>query len=76
MARAARPQAASFEAWRAEFRSYALGQGIRPEVFDAAFAGFASALGCAVSQASATAPIPIAFSARNSRRDKGGLIIA
>jgi membrane-bound lytic murein transglycosylase B len=39
MARAARPQAASFEAWRAEFRSYALSQGIRPEVFDAAFAG-------------------------------------
>ncbi|HET9069387.1 MAG TPA: lytic murein transglycosylase [Amaricoccus sp.] len=39
MARAARPQAASFEAWRAEFRAYALGHGIRPEVFDAAFAG-------------------------------------
>ena len=30
---------ASFVAWRDEFRSYALSQGIRPEVFDAAFRG-------------------------------------
>ena len=41
MARAARPQAASFAAWRADFRGYAISQGIRPEVFDAAFAGVA-----------------------------------
>ncbi|HMQ95063.1 MAG TPA: lytic murein transglycosylase [Amaricoccus sp.] len=30
---------ASFVAWRDEFRRYALSQGIRPEVFDAAFRG-------------------------------------
>lgn len=33
------PQAVSFEAWRAGFRGRALAQGIRPAVFDAAFAG-------------------------------------
>lgn len=38
MARAARP-AASFDAWRADFRAYALSQGITPATFDAAFAG-------------------------------------
>ncbi len=32
-------QPASFTAWRDEFRGWALGQGIRPEVFDAAFRG-------------------------------------
>ncbi len=35
----ASPQAESFVAWRAGFRSRALAQGIRPQVFDAAFAG-------------------------------------
>lgn len=39
MSRAASPQPASFTAWRAQFRPRALGAGIRPEVFDAAFAG-------------------------------------
>ncbi len=33
------PQPASFVEWRAGFRQRALAQGIRPEVFDAAFAG-------------------------------------
>ena len=40
MARAA-PPAESFGAWRAGFRARALAQGIRPEVFDAAFQGVA-----------------------------------
>ena len=40
MARAApSPQPATFTAWRDGFRSRALAQGIRPEVFDAAFQG-------------------------------------
>ena len=40
MARAAAsPQAASFAAWRDGFRGRALAQGIRPQVFDAAFQG-------------------------------------
>ena len=39
MARAATPQAESFTAWRDDFRSYALSQGIQPAVFDAAFRG-------------------------------------
>lgn len=40
MSRAApSPQPASFTAWRDGFRSRAIAQGIRPEVFDAAFAG-------------------------------------
>lgn len=33
------PQPASFAAWRSAFRPRALGEGIRPEVFDAAFQG-------------------------------------
>ena len=33
------PRAASFSIWRDEFRGRALAQGIRPEVFDAAFRG-------------------------------------
>jgi membrane-bound lytic murein transglycosylase B len=33
------PQAASFSAWRSVFRSRALSNGIRPEVFDSALAG-------------------------------------
>jgi membrane-bound lytic murein transglycosylase B len=33
------PQPATFAAWRSGFRSRALASGIRPEVFDAAFAG-------------------------------------
>ena len=36
MARAARP-AASFAAWRNDFRGYAIAQGITPATFDAAF---------------------------------------
>ena len=36
---AATPQPESFEAWRAGFRTRAIAQGIRPQVFDAAFAG-------------------------------------
>ena len=40
-ARAARPQPASFEAWRAEFRPIALQAGVSPGVFDAALAGIA-----------------------------------
>lgn len=39
MARSASPQAASFEAWKAQFRSRALAEGIRPQVLDAAFGG-------------------------------------
>jgi membrane-bound lytic murein transglycosylase B len=39
MARSATPQAASFGAWQVAFRSRALSEGIRPEVFDAAFRG-------------------------------------
>ena len=33
------PQYSSFGAWRTDFRNRALAQGIRPQVFDAAFAG-------------------------------------
>lgn len=36
---AASPQPASFAAWREEFRSRAVAQGISPQVFDAAFRG-------------------------------------
>jgi membrane-bound lytic murein transglycosylase B len=36
---AAGPQASSFTAWRQAFRGRALAQGIRPQVFDAAFQG-------------------------------------
>jgi membrane-bound lytic murein transglycosylase B len=39
MSRTQSPQPASFQAWRAGFRSRALAQGIRPDVFDAAFRG-------------------------------------
>ncbi|MEM8569308.1 MAG: lytic murein transglycosylase [Pseudomonadota bacterium] len=39
MSRAQSPQPESFQAWRAGFRNRATSQGIRPEVFDAAFRG-------------------------------------
>ena len=39
MARAATPQASSFAEWKSNFRVRALSEGIRPDVFDAAFQG-------------------------------------
>jgi len=39
MARSATPQASSFAEWKSNFRVRALSEGIRPDVFDAAFQG-------------------------------------